>query len=103
MLSSSLYVKVFYRIFDAVFGCDFCLPGLANGVEGQASFAVRLGEFEGFDIDFGRAIAAAIFGDATKIEYRPLTASERLPALRFFPHDAKIVMAIWGSDLLRRR
>ena len=40
------------------------------------------GDFEGFDVDFGRAIAAALFGDATKIEFRPLTAAERLPALQ---------------------
>ena len=33
-------------------------------------------------MDFGRAIAAAVFGDASKIEFRPLTAAERLPALQ---------------------
>ena len=40
------------------------------------------GEFEGFDIDFCKAVAAAVFGDANAVEYRPLTAAERLPALQ---------------------
>jgi len=40
------------------------------------------GEFEGFDVDFCKAIAAAVFGDANAVEYRPLTAAARLPALQ---------------------
>ena len=40
------------------------------------------GEFEGFDVDFCKAIAAAVFGDATAVEYRPVNASERLPPFR---------------------
>jgi general L-amino acid transport system substrate-binding protein len=33
-------------------------------------------------MDTGRAIAAAIFGDANKVKYVPLTAVQRLPALQ---------------------
>jgi general L-amino acid transport system substrate-binding protein len=40
------------------------------------------GSFSGFDIDFCRALAAAIFGDPTKVEIRPLTAAERFTALQ---------------------
>lgn len=40
------------------------------------------GEYQGFDIDFCRAIAAAVFGDASKVVYRPLTAGERPTALQ---------------------
>ena len=39
------------------------------------------GEFEGFDIDFCKAVAAAILGDSSKVEYVPLTASARFEAL----------------------
>jgi len=53
------------------------------------------GDFEGFDVDFGRAIAAAIFGDATKIEFRPLTAAERLPALQTGEIDVLIRNTTW--------
>ena len=53
------------------------------------------GEFEGFDVDFGRAIAAAVFGDAKKIEFRPLTAAERLPALQTGEIDVLIRNTTW--------
>lgn len=53
------------------------------------------GEFEGFDVDFCKALAAAVFGDATKVEYRPLTASERLPALQTGEIDVLIRNTTW--------
>lgn len=40
------------------------------------------GQYSGFDVDFCRALAAAIFGDATKVEFRPVTAAERFTALQ---------------------
>lgn len=40
------------------------------------------GNFSGFDVDYCRALAAAIFGDATKVEFRPVTAAERFTALQ---------------------
>jgi general L-amino acid transport system substrate-binding protein len=40
------------------------------------------GEWAGFDVDFCRAVAAAIFGDPTRVEYVPLSAAERFEALR---------------------
>ncbi|MCU0511183.1 MAG: amino acid ABC transporter substrate-binding protein [Anaerolineae bacterium] len=40
------------------------------------------GQFEGFDIDVCRAVAAAILGDATKVEFRPLQAPERQAAMQ---------------------
>ena len=36
----------------------------------------------GFDADFCRAVAAAVLGDATKVEFRPLTAAERFDVLK---------------------
>ncbi len=39
-------------------------------------------EFEGFDIDFCKAVAAAVLGDANAIEIRPTTANERFPVLQ---------------------
>lgn len=53
------------------------------------------GQFAGFDVDFGKAIAAAVFGDATKVEYRPLTAAERLPALQTGEIDVLIRNTTW--------
>lgn len=40
------------------------------------------GSYSGFDVDYCRALAAAIFGDPNKIEFRPVTASERFTALQ---------------------
>lgn len=36
----------------------------------------------GFDVDYCRAVAAAIFNDAEAVQFTPLTASERFDALR---------------------
>ncbi|MEP0804665.1 MAG: amino acid ABC transporter substrate-binding protein [Chloroflexota bacterium] len=40
------------------------------------------GNFAGIDVDFCRALAAAIFGDPSKVEFRPVTAAERFTALQ---------------------
>ncbi|MDM7953563.1 MAG: amino acid ABC transporter substrate-binding protein [Cyanobium sp. CZS 25K] len=39
------------------------------------------GAFVGIDADFCRAVAAAVLGDARKVEFRPVTAGERFVAL----------------------
>lgn len=40
------------------------------------------GNMVGFDADFCRALAAAVLGDAEKVEFRELTAQERFTALQ---------------------
>jgi len=40
------------------------------------------GVWKGLDVDTAKAIAAAVFGDASKVKYVPLTAVQRLPALQ---------------------
>ena len=40
------------------------------------------GEWSGFDADFCRALAAAIFNDAGKVTFVPLSASDRFGALQ---------------------
>lgn len=40
------------------------------------------GKWEGFDVDFCRAMSAGIFGDADKVKYTPLTSKERFTALQ---------------------
>jgi general L-amino acid transport system substrate-binding protein len=40
------------------------------------------GEWSGFDVDFCRAVAGAIFDDPSKVNFVPLSASERFDALR---------------------
>lgn len=40
------------------------------------------GNFSGFDIDFCKAIAAAVFGDAEAVEVTPTTGQSRFPTLQ---------------------
>jgi len=39
------------------------------------------GNWQGFDVDFCRAVAAAVLGDPGKVEYVPLTTSDRFEAV----------------------
>lgn len=51
--------------------------------EGLVGFAYpdNRGEWRGFDVDFCRVTAAAIFGDANRVRFVPLTADNRFEAL----------------------
>ncbi|AIC93281.1 amino acid ABC transporter substrate-binding protein [Shouchella lehensis] len=40
------------------------------------------GDYQGFDVDFARVIAAAVFGDADAVSFRPLSAQDRLTAVQ---------------------
>jgi general L-amino acid transport system substrate-binding protein len=40
------------------------------------------GEWSGLDVDLCRAVGAALFGDARKVRYTPLTAQQRFTALQ---------------------
>ena len=59
--------------------------GVNQGLPGF-SFVDERGAWSGFDVDFCRALAAAIFGDASKVKLAPLSADARFQALR----DGKI-------------
>ena len=53
-----------------------------NGVLPGFSSRNERGVWTGFDVDFCRAVAAAIFGDGKKVTYVPLTVADRFEALR---------------------
>jgi general L-amino acid transport system substrate-binding protein len=55
--------------------------GVNTGLAGFAAPDDK-GEWTGIDADFCRAVAAAIFKDATKIRFVPLNAKERFTALQ---------------------
>ena len=50
------------------------LPGFSNPDD--------QGNWSGLDVDFCRAMSAAVFGDADKVKYTPLSAKARFEALR---------------------
>jgi general L-amino acid transport system substrate-binding protein len=55
--------------------------GVANDLPGFSAPDSK-GQWSGLDVDVCRAVAAAIFGDASKVRYVPLTAQARLTALQ---------------------
>jgi general L-amino acid transport system substrate-binding protein len=55
--------------------------GVNDAVPGFG-FVTQGGDFEGFDIDFCRAVAAGVLNDPDAVEYTPLTAEQRFTALQ---------------------
>lgn len=55
--------------------------GVSTGLPGFSN-ADDKGDWSGMDVDVCRAVAAAVFGDATKVRFTPLTAKERFTALQ---------------------
>jgi general L-amino acid transport system substrate-binding protein len=66
---------------DSVKKKGFVQCGVNTGVPGFATTDDK-GNWEGLDVDVCRAVAAAVFGDASKVKYTPLTAKERFTALQ---------------------
>src|SRR5262249_42471090 len=55
--------------------------GVSQGVFGFSSRS-QSGDWSGFDVDFCRALAAAIFNDPGKVSYVPLSANDRFRPLQ---------------------
>lgn len=93
MKLSKLWLLVMAVVF-ALSGVAFAGPTLDNvkakgfvqvGVNGELfGFGKpdEKGVWRGLDVDTGRAIAAAVFGDANKIKFIPLTAVQRFTGLQ---------------------
>jgi general L-amino acid transport system substrate-binding protein len=65
--------------------------------EGIAGFSERnaAGRWTGFDVDFCRAVAAAVIGDPEKVKFVPLKASARFPALQAGKIDLLVRNTTW--------
>jgi general L-amino acid transport system substrate-binding protein len=55
------------------------------------------GNWTGLDVDYCKAIAAAVLGDATKVKYVPTTAKERFTALQSGEIDVLIRNTTWTT------
>jgi general L-amino acid transport system substrate-binding protein len=66
---------------DAVQKKGFVQCGVNTGLAGFSQPDSK-GVWKGIDVDVCRAIAAAVFGDASKVRYTPLTAQQRFTALQ---------------------
>ena len=71
------------------------------GVSGSSygfSITTKDGSMAGFDADFGRALAAAIFGDTAKVEFKMLAAGERFTAVQNGDVDVLIRNTTWTQS-----
>lgn len=70
--------------------------GVNNSVPGFG-FEAEDGTYEGFDIDYCKAIAAAVLGDPEAVEYVPLTPEQRFPSLASGEIDVLSRNTTWTS------
>lgn len=73
--------------------CGVNVSGLPGFAEVDAN-----NNWKGMDIDLCRAVAAALFGDATKVKYTPLNAKERFTALQSGEIDVLSRNTTWSSS-----
>jgi general L-amino acid transport system substrate-binding protein len=66
---------------DSVRNKGYVQCGVNTGLAGF-SHPDSNGQWRGIDVDVCRAVAAAVFGDASKARYTPLTAQQRFTALQ---------------------
>ena len=74
---------------NLVCGVNNVLPGF--GMVDEA------GEYSGFDIDFCKAVAVAIFGDPEAVEFVDLTAEQRFTALQSGEIDILVRNTTWTA------
>ena len=68
-------------------GVNTGLPGFGN--------PDSTGKYTGFDVDYCRAVSAAVFGDPDKVKYTPLDGTERFPALQSGEVDLLVRNTTW--------
>jgi general L-amino acid transport system substrate-binding protein len=83
-------------VLQEVVDRDVLRCGVNNSVPGFG-FQTEEGGYEGFDIDYCQAVAAAVLGDPEKVEYSALTPEQRLPALESGEVDVLIRNTTWVS------
>ncbi len=69
--------------------------GINGSLPGFSFLDAATGETTGFDADFCRAVAAAVLGDPTLVEFRPLSGDARGPALQSQEIDVLIRNTTW--------
>ncbi len=80
VLAASMGVAQASETLDAVKAKGFVQCGVSQGLPGFSNPDDE-GNWTGLDVDFCRAMAAAIFGDAAAVKFTPLSAKVRFTAL----------------------
>jgi general L-amino acid transport system substrate-binding protein len=79
---------------DAVRKKGFLQCGISTGIAGFSAPDSK-GVWRGIDVDMCRAIAAAVFGDAAKVRYTPLTTQQRFTAIQSGEVDVLARNSTW--------
>ncbi|MBP1886950.1 amino acid ABC transporter substrate-binding protein [Sinorhizobium mexicanum] len=82
---------------DDVKAKGFVQCGVNTGLAGFSAPDAS-GNWTGFDVDFCKAVAAAIFADGSKVKYTPLSAKERFPALQSGEVDLLARNTTWSIN-----
>lgn len=82
---------------DQVKSKGFVQCGVSQGIIGFSSPDDK-GNWTGFDVDFCRALAAAIFNDPTKVKFTPLSTKDRFTALQSGEVDLLSRNTTWTLD-----
>src|SRR3954470_6389040 len=70
----------------------------ANGTLGGFGLPDAQGNWTGLDVDFCRALAAAIFNDPTKVKFVALTAQQRFTSVQSGDADVLVRNTTWTSS-----
>ena len=82
------------EVLNGVKARDQLRCGVSEGIPGFAEQDAE-GRWRGLDVDFCRAVAAAVLGDADKVEFIPLRTSARFPALQRRRVDLLLGSTTW--------
>ena len=76
----SVVITKEYGLLQTVKERGYLICGVNAGLPGFSA-ADEEGNWTGLDVDFCRAVSAAVFGDADKVEYIGLNSAQRFPTL----------------------
>ena len=76
----SIVITKEYGLLQTVKDRGYLICGVNAGLPGFSA-ADEEGNWTGLDVDFCRAVSAAVFGDADKVEYIGLNSAQRFPTL----------------------
>ncbi|MGF1495161.1 MAG: amino acid ABC transporter substrate-binding protein [Microcoleaceae cyanobacterium] len=68
---------------EAIRDRGYLICGVNGSLPGLSFLDKESNRYSGIDVDICRAVAAALFDDPEKVEYRAVNSSERFPALEF--------------------
>jgi general L-amino acid transport system substrate-binding protein len=97
MFSLALSAAASAGTLDDVKSRGSILCGVSGGLAGFAQPDDK-GAWTGIDVDFCRALAAAIFNDPSKVKFLPLTAKDRFTALQSREVDLLSRNTTWTSS-----